>query len=90
MWAFDVIELNGDDLRHDPLEVRKETLAILLSRAAAGIRLNEHLALKIARLSSIMPASLALKASCRSAKTRATVPAARRIGSRARTRTRQR
>jgi hypothetical protein len=25
------------------LEVRKETLAIVLSRAAAGIRLNEHL-----------------------------------------------
>jgi bifunctional non-homologous end joining protein LigD len=43
MWAFDVIELNGDDLRRDPLEVRKETLAILLSRSPAGIRLNEHL-----------------------------------------------
>ncbi len=43
MWAFDVIELDGYDLRRDPLEVRKETLAILLSRAAAGIRLNEHL-----------------------------------------------
>ena len=26
-YAFDLIELNGDDLRRDPLEVRKATLA---------------------------------------------------------------
>jgi ATP-dependent DNA ligase len=25
MWAFDVIELNGDDLRREPLERRKAT-----------------------------------------------------------------
>jgi hypothetical protein len=27
LYAFDLIELNGDDLRRDPLEVRKATLA---------------------------------------------------------------
>jgi ATP-dependent DNA ligase len=27
MWAFELIELNGDDLRRDPLNVRKATLA---------------------------------------------------------------
>jgi bifunctional non-homologous end joining protein LigD len=43
MWAFDLIELNGEDLRREPLERRKETLATLLSRAAPGVRLNEHL-----------------------------------------------
>jgi bifunctional non-homologous end joining protein LigD len=43
MWAFDLIELNGDDLRRDPLAVRKATLASLLARAAPGLRLNEHL-----------------------------------------------
>ena len=43
MWAFDVIELNGDDLRRDPLGVRKVTLLKLLARAAPGIRFNEHL-----------------------------------------------
>jgi bifunctional non-homologous end joining protein LigD len=43
MWAFDIIELNGNDLRRDPLEVRKGTLATLLSRAMVGVRLNEHL-----------------------------------------------
>jgi ATP-dependent DNA ligase len=43
MWAFDILELNGDDLRRDPLELRKETLAIALSRASPGIRYNEHM-----------------------------------------------
>jgi bifunctional non-homologous end joining protein LigD len=43
MWAFDLIELNGDDLRRDPLNVRKATLASVLARAAPGLRLNNHL-----------------------------------------------
>jgi hypothetical protein len=33
----------GDDLRRDPLAVRKATLASLLRRAAPGLRFNEHL-----------------------------------------------
>ena len=41
--AFDLIELNGDDLRRDPLVVRKATLASVLAKAAVGIRFNEHL-----------------------------------------------
>ena len=43
LYAFDLIELNGDDLRREPLEVRKATLASVLSRAAPGLRLNEHI-----------------------------------------------
>jgi bifunctional non-homologous end joining protein LigD len=43
LYAFDLIELDGDDLRRDPLAVRKATLASLLARAAPGLRLNEHL-----------------------------------------------
>jgi bifunctional non-homologous end joining protein LigD len=43
LYAFDLIELNGDDLRRDPLAVRKATLASLLARAAPGLRFNEHL-----------------------------------------------
>jgi bifunctional non-homologous end joining protein LigD len=43
LYAFELIELNGDDLRRDPLTVRKATLASLLSRASAGLRFNEHL-----------------------------------------------
>jgi bifunctional non-homologous end joining protein LigD len=43
LWAFDLIELNGDDLRRDPIAVRKATLGSLVARAATGLRLNEHL-----------------------------------------------
>jgi ATP-dependent DNA ligase len=43
LYAFDLIELNGDDLRRDPLAVRKATLASLLARSAPGLRFNEHM-----------------------------------------------
>jgi bifunctional non-homologous end joining protein LigD len=46
LYAFDLIELDGDDLRRDPLEVRKATLVSVLARAAPGLRFNEHLAEK--------------------------------------------
>ena len=42
LYAFDLIELNGDDLRREPLEVRKATLASLLAKAGSGIRFSEH------------------------------------------------
>jgi bifunctional non-homologous end joining protein LigD len=43
LYAFDLIELNGDDLRRDPLEVRKATLSSVVAEAGAGIRFNEHI-----------------------------------------------
>jgi ATP-dependent DNA ligase len=43
LYAFDLIELDGDDLRRDPLEVRKATLASVLAKAGPGIRFNEHM-----------------------------------------------
>jgi bifunctional non-homologous end joining protein LigD len=43
LYAFDLIELNGDDLRRDPLEVHKATLASILKKAAPDLRFNEHL-----------------------------------------------
>jgi hypothetical protein len=43
LYAFDLIELNGDDLRREPLEVRKATLASALAKAAPGLRLNDHI-----------------------------------------------
>jgi bifunctional non-homologous end joining protein LigD len=43
LYAFDLIELNGDDLRRDPLEVRKATLSSVVAKAGAGIRFNEHI-----------------------------------------------
>jgi bifunctional non-homologous end joining protein LigD len=38
LYAFDLIELNGEDLRPDPLEGRKATLEMMLARAGPGIR----------------------------------------------------
>jgi len=43
LYAFDLIELNGDDLRREPLETRKATLGSLLARVGNSLRLNEHL-----------------------------------------------
>jgi ATP-dependent DNA ligase len=42
LYAFDLIELNGDDLRRDSLQVRKATLASIVAKARPGIRFNEH------------------------------------------------
>jgi ATP-dependent DNA ligase len=66
LYAFDLIELDGDDLRHVPLTVRKTMLANVLARAASGLRLNEHLAEDGPLVCSTMPASSGLRASCRS------------------------
>jgi bifunctional non-homologous end joining protein LigD len=43
LYAFDLIELNGDDLRREPLEARKATLASLLGGPEPGLRVNEHM-----------------------------------------------
>src|SRR5260370_38666957 len=43
LYAFDLVELNGDDLRREPLDTRKATLASVLRRGAPGLRLNEHI-----------------------------------------------
>jgi bifunctional non-homologous end joining protein LigD len=42
LCAFDLIELDGVDLRRWPIEDRKATLAKLLRRSPPGIVLNEH------------------------------------------------
>ena len=43
LYAFDLIELNGDDLRREPLEVHKAALRSALAKASPGIRFNEHI-----------------------------------------------
>ena len=42
LCAFDLIELDGEDLRREPIEVRKRTLKGLLRRAHPGIAFNRH------------------------------------------------
>jgi bifunctional non-homologous end joining protein LigD len=43
LYAFDLLELDGQDLRRDSLETRKAILASLLRGCRSGVRLNEHL-----------------------------------------------
>jgi bifunctional non-homologous end joining protein LigD len=43
LYAFDLLALDGQDLRREPLETRKATLASLLRKSPAGISLCEHL-----------------------------------------------
>ena len=85
LYAFDLIELNGDDMRRDPLEVRKATLASVVAKASLGIRFNEHIE-GDGPTGSPMPASLASKALCRSGSAHTTVLEDRRTGSSSRTR----
>ena len=42
LCAFDLLELDGADLRREPIEVRKRTLSGLLRRKHAGISFNRH------------------------------------------------
>jgi bifunctional non-homologous end joining protein LigD len=42
-YAFDLLELDGQDLRREPIETRKATLASLLRGCGVGLRLVEHL-----------------------------------------------
>ena len=44
LYAFDLLELDGTDLRREPIEMRKATLASILRKSRPGVRLNEHLA----------------------------------------------
>jgi bifunctional non-homologous end joining protein LigD len=44
LFAFDLLELDGDHWRSRPLEERKARLAKLLSKAGGGVYLSEHLA----------------------------------------------
>jgi bifunctional non-homologous end joining protein LigD len=43
LYAFDLIELDGHDLRREPIEDRKAALLKLLRKADYGIFLNEHI-----------------------------------------------
>ena len=43
LYAFDLIELDGDDLRGEPIEVRKAALARLVRNGRPGLMLNEHI-----------------------------------------------
>jgi hypothetical protein len=43
LYAFDLLELDGQDLRREPLVRRKVLLARLLARARVGLQVNDHI-----------------------------------------------
>jgi bifunctional non-homologous end joining protein LigD len=43
LYAFDLLKLDGKDLRREPFESRKTMLAKLLRNAGLGLRLGEHM-----------------------------------------------
>jgi bifunctional non-homologous end joining protein LigD len=43
LYAFDLLALDGEDMRPHPWQTRRATLAGLLRKAGRGIRLSEHL-----------------------------------------------
>jgi bifunctional non-homologous end joining protein LigD len=43
LYAFDLLEIDGDDLRRAPVEERKRALERLLRRAKPGLKLKEHI-----------------------------------------------
>ena len=43
LYAFDLIELDGDDLRREPIERRKVLLIRLLAKASVGLQVNDHI-----------------------------------------------
>jgi bifunctional non-homologous end joining protein LigD len=44
LYAFDLLELDGRDLRREPIERRKGLLMRLLAKAPVGLQVNDHIA----------------------------------------------
>ena len=44
LYAFDLLELEGLDMRRELIETRKATLASILRKSLPGVRLNDHIA----------------------------------------------
>jgi bifunctional non-homologous end joining protein LigD len=64
LYAFDLLELNGRDMRREPLEGRKGALAgVLRTKARAGIQFNDHCDDLPADIVSGTPASSASRGS---------------------------
>ena len=80
MYAFDLIELSDDDLRREPLEVRKATLASVLSKAGAGVRFCEHFDFDDGATVFQHACAMGLEGIVSKRKTRPTAPGAPRIG----------
>jgi len=80
LCAFDLLKLDGEDLRGAPIELRKATSRAFYVRTMAAWTFNQHFAAD-GLPSTGRRAHLAARASCRSASARHTGPAASTTGS---------
>jgi ATP-dependent DNA ligase len=80
LCAFDLIELDGEDLRREPIETRKSTLRSLLRGKHAGIAFNAHFTSRMAQSSTGRLARSAARALYRSGWDPRTAPAAPTVG----------
>ena len=90
MFAFDLLELDGVDMRREPIETRKASLASIVRKSLPAVRLNEHIALPKGAVVFQHACKLGAEESSRSAWARATGRTDRRIGRSSRTRRLQR
>jgi bifunctional non-homologous end joining protein LigD len=86
LYAFDLLELNGKDLRKEPIEVRKAALASVLRKARPGVCLNEHLEHDCSLTVFHHACKMGLEGLSQSGLGRVTDRAGRRTGSSSRTR----
>jgi bifunctional non-homologous end joining protein LigD len=86
LYAFDLLELDGTDMRRETIEVRKATLASILRKARHGIRFNEHLEHDCGLTVFQHACKMGLEGIVSKRLARAIGQAARRIGSSSRTR----
>ena len=75
LFAFDLLELNGQDFRREPLEVRKRQLATLRGMPGSACSSMSTWSTRMARSSSATPARWASRGSSRSGSARPTPPA---------------
>jgi bifunctional non-homologous end joining protein LigD len=87
LCVFDLIELDGEDLRRSAIEYRKRKLAKLVRGPHPGIVLNEHYE-GDGEIVFEHACKLGCEGICQSGSVRFTNPGVRRIGSRSRTRKR--
>jgi ATP-dependent DNA ligase len=85
LYAFDLIELDGDDLRREPIERRKVLLIRLLAKApVVGCKLTTTSWSRVMWCFAML-VNLGSRASCQNGSARPMSPAAHGIGSRTRT-----
>jgi hypothetical protein len=85
LCAFDVLAIDGEDIRRLPLSMRKPSWIGCCAADRTASSSTHSRSERLGRISSRLPATWASRALCQSGATSPTAPVNRRIGSRSRT-----